>query len=190
MASLLSVAYEICPLADLPPVFAEPELAVLYADLAPGQSQEVSSYFLRLAAPWPSLDIGGPGSSGPGSSGDGRRPKAEEPRAVFLLHPDSPVLVGPLIIVAPALLLHSLTPVADGGLPRDTWTIAEGPYAPTVYGAARSSGDGNSPILFAAYPQSGQHRTFTTQDREALVGALADYFIDVDLRSKTDGWNK
>ena len=185
MASLPSVAYEICPLADLPPVFAEPELARLYADLAPGQSQQVSRYFLRLAAPWPYLDI-----KGSGSSGDGGRPKAEEPRAVFLLHPDSPVLVGPLIIVAPALILHSLTPVADGGLPRDTWTIAEGPYAPTIYGAARPSGGGDSPILFAAYPQSGQHRTFMTQDREALVGALDDYFFDFDLRSKTDGWNK
>lgn len=175
MAALPVSGYDICPLADQPAVFTEPELATLFANLKPGQSQEVSRYFLRVAAPWPYLDISVP-------DGGGGRPKADEPRAVFLLHPDSTVLVGPVLIVAPALILHSLTPVTDGGLPRDTWTIAEGPYAPTVYGATRSLTGDDSPLFFRAYPQNRQQRIFSDQDREALVGVLSDYFFNVDLR--------
>ena len=142
MATLPVSTYEICPLADLPPVFAEPELAALFATLKPGQSQEVSRYFLRVAAPWPYLDIRGPGRSGGADM-------PNEPRAVFLLRPIHPAAAGPLLLVAAAQLQHQLKAATDGGLPRDSWTIAKGPFAPTVYGRLQTGQDLRS---FVAHP--------------------------------------
>ncbi len=170
-------AYEICSLSALPPVFGEPELALLFAGLAPGQSLEVTEAFLRGSLPWVYLD-----SDRPGAAGGGGRPKRNEPRAVFVLHSDSPVLLGPVIFVSPALILHSLTPVSDGGLPRDTWTIAEGPYAPTVYGRARPTTENGPPILFVAYPQGGQRQIVSGDDRATLANIFSEYFFDFDLR--------
>lgn len=170
-------SYDICTLSDLPPVFAEPELADLFAGLAPGQSLEVTDAFLRGTSPWTYLD-----SDTPGATGGGGRPKRNEPRAVFVLHSDNPVLLGPLVFVSPALILHSLTPVTDGGLPRDTWTIAEGPYAPTVYGRARPATGNHPPILFVAYPQGGQRQIVSDHDRAMLANIFSEYFFDFDLR--------
>ena len=142
MATLPVSAYEVCPLDDLPPVFSDPELAALFVNLQPGQSQDVSQNFLRVAAPWPYLDIRGPGNSGGGDM-------PNEPRAVFLLRSTHPAAPGPLLLVAPAQLRHRLKAATDGGLPHDSWTIAKGPFAPTIYGRWQT---GRKLRAFVAHP--------------------------------------
>lgn len=163
------LAYEICRLPQLPPVFSEPELLRLFAGLSPGQSLQVSGLFLRVAAPWPYLDIRGPGA---GSGGNMPNP----PRAVFLLRADHPAIDGPLLLVAPAGLQHQLRRAADGGLPRDSWRITDGPFAPTLYGRLHRAG---SEINFSAQPitdPTASGRVGAAQ-WAALIDKIVDFFV-------------
>ena len=162
-------AYEICPLPGLPAVFAEPELAVLFADLAPGQSLEVTQAFLRVAAPWPYLDIRGPGASGGGGM-------PNEPRAVFLLRASHPAVSGPLLLVAPARLQHQLRAAVGGGLPRDSWRVVDGPFAPTLYGRLKS---GRGPVDIVAFPTTDPAASgpVSAEQRAARIVQIVDFFV-------------
>ena len=162
-------AYESCALSQVPALFAEPELAALYAGLAPGQSLEVTQAFLRVAAPWPYLDIRGPGAN----SGGGM---PNEPRAVFLLRADHPAVSGPLLIVAPAQLQHQLRATTDGGLPRDSWHIAQGPFAPTFYGRVQRN---QALVNFVAFPRADPAASgpVSADQRAAYLNQIVDFFV-------------
>ena len=168
-AQLPPPAYEICPLSKLPPVFSEPELSKLFAGLAPGQSLQVSGMFLRVAAPWPYLDIRGPGAA---SGGNMPNP----PRAVFLLRADHPAVEGPLLLVAPAGLQHQLRTTPDGGLPRDSWRITDGPFAPTLYGRLHRGG---RVVNFSAQPtaDSAASGRVGAAQRARLIVKIVDFFV-------------
>ena len=162
-------AYEICPLPQLPAVFAEPELAALFAGLDPGQSLDVTPAFLRVATPWPYLDIRGPGANSSGGM-------PNEPRAVFLLRANHPAVSGPLLIVAPAQLQHQLRAAADGGLPRDSWHIAQGPFAPTFYGRVQRS---QALVDFVAFPRADPAASgpVSADQRATYLNQIVDFFV-------------
>lgn len=170
----LSLAsYKICVLADLPVVFDEPELAALFAGLAPGQSREVTGNFLRVAAPWPYLDIGG--SKGAGGS-DGGNPQPNRPHAVFVLRSHHPSVQGPLLLVAPAQLQHHLVAAGADALPRDSWQIRAGPYAPTLYGRLRRDG---ALVNIIAFPSSDPAASAPVgrDQRSALIDQIVAFFM-------------
>lgn len=147
------------------PLLNNAELRALYDNLAPGVSTEITEMFLRSADPLPYVDIFGPGAT---RSSDQPNP----PRAVYLMRPISKNMIGPLLLVAPAQISHSLSPSSSGGLADDVWRVAEGPYAPTIYGTAL---DGSG---FVAFPQELESTPFPENARAELVAMLGEKLMN------------
>ena len=111
---------------------------------------------------------------GPGATTGGNMPNP--PRAVFLLHSRHRAIEGPVLLVAPAGLQHQLQAAPKGGLPRDSWHIDTGPFAPTVYGRLRR---GSDRVNFSAQPtvdpmESGR---VGAAQRAALIDQIVAVFV-------------